>query len=92
MSAFKGVNKMSDELLHKLYDRMDNELSVLRGEVLYLTKCNEDLSKQLEHRDNQVKSLFDALRDREKALEILQRVTSKEELKDFLDGYAHAMT
>lgn len=82
---------MTEDILLKLYDRLDKELATLRGEVLYLSKCNTDLLKQIAERDDQIKSLSGALRDRDKALEILQRVTNKEELKDFLHGYAHAI-
>lgn len=82
---------MSEDILLKLYDRLDNELATLRGEVLYLSKCNQDLLSQIAERDDQIKSLSSALRDRDKALEILQRVTNKEKLKDFLHGYAHAI-
>ena len=82
---------MSEDILLKLYDRLDNELATLRGEVLYLSKCNQDLLSQIAESDDQIKSLSSALRDRDKALEILQRVTNKEKLKDFLHGYAHAI-
>lgn len=49
---------MTEDILLKLYDRLDNELATLRGEVLYLSKCNTDLLKQIAERDDQIKNPF----------------------------------
>lgn len=49
---------MTEDILLKLYDRLDNELATLRGEVLYLSKCNTDLLKQIAERDDQIKIPF----------------------------------
>lgn len=80
------------DLITQLYNRLDNELATLRGEILYLTKCNQEMIKQIEEKDNQIKSLSEALRDREKALEILHRSVNRENFKEFLHGYAHSAT
>lgn len=76
--------------LEQLYTKIENELIPLKGNLIYYKRKCEDLEAENKELKEAIKTLKATLRDRDKAVEVLGRVSDTTK-REFLLGYAHAM-